>query len=164
LTLLYPVLIILGVASLASTIWAHRRHTALRGLEIAEDIQARAHRGGYLLLGTEELVVMHQEQNGHFLLVDTRPWSAFQSGHIKGAVCFPLAPTWWGRWSCRQVLAALLGPSKDRIVVFYCDAPTCVRSDSAARLAVQLDYKNVFRYSPGFSAWLEKELPVVRPS
>lgn len=116
---LYPALAILSAATLVAAVWAHRRRTALARLGAPEDILARARRGGYRLIDTEELELMHRENNNHLLLVDTRPWPGFQAGHIKDAVCFPLVPTWWARWSCRQVLAALLGPDQDRAIVFY---------------------------------------------
>ncbi|MBU4233723.1 MAG: rhodanese-like domain-containing protein [Proteobacteria bacterium] len=51
--------------------------------------------------------------------MDTRPEVEYRAGHIKGAVSLPLTPTWWGRWRSRRLLAALLGPDKERLVVFY---------------------------------------------
>ena len=116
---LYAALAILSAATLVAAVWVQRRRAALARLGSPEDILARARRGGYRLIDTEELAVMHRENNDHLLLVDTRPWSGFQAGHIKDAVCFPLVPTWWARWSCREALAALLGPDKDRAIVFY---------------------------------------------
>jgi rhodanese-related sulfurtransferase len=53
------------------------------------------------------------------LIVDTRQDWEYRSGHIKGAVDFPLEPGWWARWRAQKRLAALLGPDKDRLVVFY---------------------------------------------
>jgi hypothetical protein len=34
-------------------------------------------------------------------------------------VDFPLEPGWWSRWRVKGRLSALLGPDKDRLVVFY---------------------------------------------
>ena len=53
------------------------------------------------------------------LLVDTRQDWEYRSGHIQGAVNFPLEPTAWSRWRSQGRLAALLGPDQDRLVVFY---------------------------------------------
>lgn len=116
---LYAILAMVGAGALVTAVWVPRRRKALARPGTPEDIQARASRGGYRLIETEDLATMHREHNGRLLLVDTRPWPGFQAGHIRDAVCFPLAPTWWGRWSCRQVLAALLGPDQDRSIVFY---------------------------------------------
>ena len=41
------------------------------------------------------------------------------SGYIQGALHFPIEPTRWGRWQAAKPLAALLGPDKNRAVVFY---------------------------------------------
>ncbi len=117
------------------------------------EIQTEAARGGYRLIGTEELAKVCQTPPKGFLLVDTRqPWE-YQSGYIQGAVNFPMEPTWWCRWRSQAPLAKLLGPDKARLIVFYCAGPDCVRSDAAARLAVKLGYKNVLRDPLGAPAW-----------
>ena len=83
------------------------------------EVQAEAARGGYRLINTEELAKLYQQPPANFLLVDTRQDWEYRSGHIKGAVNFPIEPTWWGRLRAQGRLAALLGPDKDRLVVFY---------------------------------------------
>ena len=82
-------------------------------------VHAEAVRGGYRLINTEELTKIYQQPPADFLLVDTRQDWEYRSGHIKGAVNFPMEPTWWGRWRAKGRLAALLGPDKNRLVVFY---------------------------------------------
>jgi 3-mercaptopyruvate sulfurtransferase SseA len=84
-----------------------------------EEVQAEAKRGGYRLINTTELAQRYRQDFPRLLLVDTRQDWEYRSGHIKGAVNFPIEPTWWSRWRSRGRLAALLGPDQDRLVVFY---------------------------------------------
>jgi len=51
--------------------------------------------------------------------VDTRQDWEYRSGHLEGAVNFPMEPTWWGRLRARRPLKKLLGPDQDRAIVFY---------------------------------------------
>jgi hypothetical protein len=83
------------------------------------DVQAEAARGGYRLITTEALAQLYRQPGAKLLLVDTRQDWEYRSGHIQGAVNFPLEPTAWSRWRSQGRLAALLGPDRDRLVVFY---------------------------------------------
>jgi hypothetical protein len=83
------------------------------------EVRVEALSGGYRLINTAELGKMYQQPPPNFLLVDTRQDWEYRSGHIKGAVNFPLEPTWWSRWRSQTRLAALLGPDRERLVVFY---------------------------------------------
>lgn len=83
------------------------------------DAQKEAARGGYRLITTQELASRYQQDPHSFLLVDTRQEWEFISGYIQGALNFPIEPTWWGRWRAEKPLAALLGPDKNRSVIFY---------------------------------------------
>ncbi len=82
-------------------------------------VQGEAARGGYRLIDTPALAKIYQQPPANFLLVDTRQDWEYRSGHMKAAVNFPIDPTWWGRFRAQGRLAALLGPDKDRLVVFY---------------------------------------------
>lgn len=83
------------------------------------DVEREAQAGGYHLITTAALAGLYRKGSGGLLVVDTRqPWE-YRSGHIRGAVNFSIAPTWWSRWRARGSLAQLLGPDKDRPAVFY---------------------------------------------
>src|SRR4030042_1305177 len=84
-----------------------------------EDVQTEARGGGYRLISTEELAVRYQKDSGNLLLVDTRQDWEYRTGHLKGAVIFPMEPTWGSRGRKDSALEAFLGPDKDRMVVFY---------------------------------------------
>ncbi len=115
----YVALLALTAAVLLGVVWWRRRRApAPREIEW-EDVLAEAAKGGYRLITTEELARRYQKDTQSLLLVDTRPEGEYRTGHIRGAVNLSLTPTWWGRWRSRRLLAALLGPDKERLVVFY---------------------------------------------
>lgn len=115
----YMVLLALTTAVLLGAVWWWRRRaTAPREVDWPE-VVAEAERGGYRLISTEEMAERYRRNPQSLLLMDTRPPGEYRAGHIEGAVNFPLTPTWWGRWRSRRFLAALLGPDKERWVVFY---------------------------------------------
>jgi rhodanese-related sulfurtransferase len=52
-------------------------------------------------------------------MVDTRQDWEYRTGHMKGAVNFPIEPSAWGWWRSQGALDKFLGPDKDRLIVFY---------------------------------------------
>ncbi|MDP2046532.1 MAG: rhodanese-like domain-containing protein [Deltaproteobacteria bacterium] len=83
------------------------------------DVKAEAQSGGYRLITTEELAERYRQDAGKLLLVDTRQDWEYRTGHMKGAVNFPIEPSAWGRWRSESPLAKFLGADKDRLIVFY---------------------------------------------
>ena len=63
-----------------------------------EDVQNEAKQGGYHIINTEELWKRYSKDSNSLLLVDARQEWEYRTGHIKGAVNFPMEPTWWSRW------------------------------------------------------------------
>ena len=63
-----------------------------------EDVRAEAARGGYRLISTDELWQQYEANPESLLLVDTRQEWEYRSGHIEGALNFPMEPTWLSRW------------------------------------------------------------------
>ena len=112
-------LLILAVALTLGVVWYLNRPQPPAREASWEDVQAEARRGGYQLITTAELAARYRQDPGGLLLVDTRQGWEYRSGHIKGAVNFPLEPTWWGRWRARGPLRKLLGPDKSKFIVFY---------------------------------------------
>lgn len=84
-----------------------------------DDVVAEAKQGGYRLISTDELFELYGKAPESILLVDTRQEWEYRTGHIRGALNFPIEPTWWSRWKKSSALEALLGPDKGRRVVFY---------------------------------------------
>ncbi|MCG8635587.1 MAG: rhodanese-like domain-containing protein [Desulfobacterales bacterium] len=84
-----------------------------------EDVVSEAKAGDYTLISTDELRKKYTGGLDKLLIVDTRQEWEFRTGHIKGAVNFPMEPTWLSRWQKKSVLEAFLGPDKDKTIVFY---------------------------------------------
>ena len=84
-----------------------------------DDVLAEAKAGGYRIITTEELAERYRKDAKSLLLVDTRQEWEYRTGHLKGAVNFPMEPTWWSRWRKASALETFLGPDKDRTVIFY---------------------------------------------
>jgi len=84
-----------------------------------EDVLSEAKAGGYQIMTAEELAERYQKDPSRLLLVDTRQEWEYRTGHIEGALNFPMEPTWWARWRKAGALAALLGPDRQRAIVFY---------------------------------------------
>ena len=84
-----------------------------------DDVLAEAESGGYRLISTDELWERYQSKPDTLLLVDTRQEWEYRSGHIKGAINFPMESTWLSRWRKKGAIGKLLGPDKHRFIVFY---------------------------------------------
>jgi rhodanese-related sulfurtransferase len=84
-----------------------------------DDVLAEAKAGGYRLITTQELSERYGKDANGLLLVDTRQEWEYRTGHIAGAVNFPMEPTAWSRWRNASALQTFLGPDKDRTLVFY---------------------------------------------
>jgi 3-mercaptopyruvate sulfurtransferase SseA len=113
---------VLALAAMILTLgvlWYGQRPVTVHEATMAE-VEAEAARGGYRLITTEELAKLYQQPDANLLVVDTRQHWEFHGGHIRGALSFPMEPTWQSRWRAQDPLAALLGPDKDRPIVFYC--------------------------------------------
>ena len=111
-------LALVAVALTLGALWYVNRPEVIQKATTAQ-VQAEAARGGYRLIDTAALAKIYQQPPANFLLVDTRQDWEYRSGHMKAAVNFPIDPTWWGRFRAQGRLAALLGPDKGRLVVFY---------------------------------------------
>jgi predicted sulfurtransferase len=84
-----------------------------------DDVLAEGKIGGYRIITTEALSERYQKDAGSLLLVDTRQEWEYRTGHLKGAVNFPMEPTRWLEWRRASALETFLGPDKDRAIIFY---------------------------------------------
>ena len=130
--------------------------------KIAVNFYREAERGGYKVVSTTELKTW-QDQKKDLLIVDTMPYEdSYKKQHIPGAVQieFPIPEMTQLDEKKKADLEKLLGPNKDRLIVFYCGFTKCTRSHNGAMWAVKLGYKNVYRYPGGIKAWDEADYPV----
>ena len=86
---------------------------------------------------------------GDVVVLDVRPESEYQAGHIAGALSAPLE-------QLASVAAALPGR---RQVVAYCRGPYCVYADDAVRL-LRSQGLQARRLDVGFPEWRRAGLPV----
>ena len=84
-----------------------------------DDVMTEARQGGYQIIGTDELWARYEKDPDVMQLVDTRQEWEYRTGHIKGALNFPMEPTWMSRWRNKGALKKLLGPDMERLLVFY---------------------------------------------
>ncbi len=84
-----------------------------------EDVEAEAELGGYLLINSEELLDIYDNNFNELKLIDTRQAWEYNIGFIAGAVNFPMEPTWWARWRKKGALENVLGPDRNHKLVFY---------------------------------------------
>ena len=112
------ILAVIGPAIALAAVWSLNRPVTSQAVTPA-DIAAEAERGGYQLIDLRDLRALHERGSHDLLLVDTRQEWEHRSGYIKGAVLFPMEPTWWERFSKKDELGTLLGLNKDRSIVFY---------------------------------------------
>ena len=119
-------------------------------------------RGGYKLVTTEELKGWIDKKKA-MLVVDTMPYEeSYKKQHVPGAVQmeFPIPEMTSLDAAKKAALEKLLGPDKDRLIVFYCGFVKCPRSHNGAMWAVKLGYKNVYRHPGGVKAWAEADYPI----
>jgi 3-mercaptopyruvate sulfurtransferase SseA len=84
-----------------------------------EDVLTEAKQGGYQIIKTQDLWARYQQDPSGTLLVDTRQEWEYRTGHIKGALNFPIEPTFYSRWRKQKPLETFLGSDKNRFIVFY---------------------------------------------
>jgi ArsR family transcriptional regulator len=92
-------------------------------------------------------------KNGVVTVLDVRPASEFQQGHLPGALNVPVSKL--ARW--------LRGVGKKTEIVAYCRGPYCVLSFEAVALIRARGFK-ARRLEDGFPEWKAAGLPVERPA
>lgn len=123
--------------------------------------------GGYPVISAEELKKAVDEGKP-MLIVDTMPYEAsFKKEHVPHAVAFEFPIEAMPQWDAAKTggksekdFEALLGPDKNKLIVFYCGFVKCPRSHNGALWAKKLGYTNVVRFPGGIYAWKGAKYPV----
>ncbi len=124
-------------------------------------VQEKA-RGGYQIIPTPEMKSW-LDQKKAMLVIDTMPFEdSYKKQHLPGAAHFefPIPEVKELDDATKAKFEKLLGPDKDKLLVFYCGFTKCTRSHNGAMWAVKLGYTNVYRYPGGIKAWMEAGYPV----
>lgn len=132
--------------------------------KIAATFAREVERGGYGIVTTDELNGWVKE-NKAMLIIDTMPFAdSYVKQHIPGATQFefPIPEMTEIDEATQAKFLELLGPDKDRPLVFYCGFTKCTRSHNGALWAVKLGYSNVYRCPGGIKAWDEAGFPVAK--
>ena len=112
------ILALIAVSLTIGFIWYGNRTVTLQKADW-DDVRAEAIQGGYRLISTDKLWQQYQSNPEGLFLIDTRQEWEYRSGHIQRAVNFPMEPTWLSRWRKKGELETVLGPDKNRLIVFY---------------------------------------------
>lgn len=111
-------LALIAVCLTITGLWYTSRSVAPKDVSW-QDVVSEATAGGYRLISTDDLWEKYTDPGTRPLMIDTRQEWEFRTGHMKGAVNFPMEPTWLSRWQNRGPLKNFLGPDKERLIVFY---------------------------------------------
>jgi rhodanese-related sulfurtransferase len=104
-------------------------------------------RGGAEPVSMSEL--LERARSDEVVILDTRPATEYEAGHIAGAISVPVA-------DLRRRLKEL---PKDKQYVAYCRGPYCVYADQAVEF-LHARGRHARRLSEGFPEWRAAGLPV----
>jgi TolB-like protein/class 3 adenylate cyclase/rhodanese-related sulfurtransferase len=92
--------------------------------------------------------------DGGAVFIDSRGKSAYERGHIPGAIHLPLHEV-------QNNLTDLVG--QDAQVVFYCDNPNCHLAAHASARALTQGFTRVYYFAGGILAWENAKHPIAVP-
>lgn len=91
------------------------------------------------------------KNNSDFLLIDSRSAKRYATSHLPGAISIPICKT--------QKLLQTLPNDKNKLLIFYCEGPSCGMSPRSAALAIKAGYKNIRIMLAGEPAWIKAGFP-----
>lgn len=93
--------------------------------------------------------LLAKARSGEVMVIDVRPASEFEAGHLPFARSVPL----------NELAQRLADFPPDRVIVAYCRGPFCVMSDEAVRLLRERGHA-AYKITDGVSEWAAKGLPI----
>jgi rhodanese-related sulfurtransferase len=106
----------------------------------------------YKLMSISQAGQLHAQ--GSALFVDARSSSAFEQGHVAGAL--NLEPFEFDQWS-RRVSQEI---DSNQVIITYCDGPQCPLASQLAERLTWLGFEQVYFLKDGWSQWQAAGLPV----
>ncbi|AMO57188.1 hypothetical protein GZ77_16720 [Endozoicomonas montiporae] len=164
----YAALLILAGVSGCERNDRYKLEAALESASVS--LARQAELSGYGLITSQELATL-LKRDPSVMLVDTRRPSDFGKGHIRSArnFTFPKGVIMDEGWEdslmmghTSEELLQLLGPDRNRLLVFSCSRTRCERGHNAALWAVRLGYRRVLRHPGGVEAWQGEGFELVR--
>ena len=132
-------------------LWRTMREAAAAHVEELDDL-ARAYLGDRDKLGTMTRDELRERlRQGDVVVLDVRPRTEYDAGHIRGAVSVPVS-------DLRSRLKKIPDGAE---IVAYCRGPFCVYADEAVRLLAK-NGRVARRLEDGFPEWAAERLPVER--
>ena len=108
--------------------------------------------GGTHKIEAEGLIQL-VNQNENQIIIDSRISSDRKLGYIAGSISLQDTDT-----NCESL--AQIIPEKSDPVIFYCNGPSCRRSDNAVVIAVDCGYTEVYWFRGGIEAWKAGNYPI----
>lgn len=103
-------------------------------------------------ISIDEAARLYKTNNAFFL--DARPADLYNKGHIKGAINLP-----WDNVE-EQCFNVIDNIPPDKIIITYCDGPTCHLCDFLADFLKELGYEHARSLVNGWTVWNQHNLPV----
>lgn len=129
-------------------VWDRMRNLGLsRNAELERLLQELHGKNEEVAFSAEELKKKLEEEE--LVLVDVRPESEYEHGHIAEALSIPHD----------RIEEELNRLPKNKGIIAYCRGPFCVMSDKAVEVLRQNGYK-VTSFQDGFTGWVEKGYPI----
>ena len=94
-------------------------------------------------------------RNGSLIIIDSRISSDRKLGYIPGSISLPDTET-----DCESL--ARLIPQQSDPVIFYCNGPSCRRSDNAVIIAIDCGYTSIYWFRGGIEAWRANNYPITK--
>lgn len=153
-------LFILGLSASAFGFGTDKFKEELAKEQESVQLTREVQQGGYGIVTTEELKGMI-DAGKNILIIDTMPYEdSYKKNHIPGAKQFLFPIPEMKEWDAKETdgksieeFKVLLGPEKNKTIVFYCGFVKCTRSHNGAAWAKKLGYTNVLRQPGGIFAW-----------
>jgi thiosulfate/3-mercaptopyruvate sulfurtransferase len=166
ISILIAILLLIGLAGGATAAWWAKENdtekiSVIFTENIAVNFAREVERGAYGYVSSNELKSWIDAKK-EMLIVDTNPEGVYNKQHIPGAINLEIQRPELTKLDdkLKNALEKIMGPDKNRVIVFYCGFTECTRSHNGAMWAVKLGYKNVYRHPGGIKAWNEAEYPV----
>jgi rhodanese-related sulfurtransferase len=132
-----------------SQLWVAMRETAEEHLlELRVALEQMTSQPDTLVSESRESL-LEKARQGEIVVIDVRPASEFNAGHLPFARSLPLD----------ELEKRLADLPKDRAIVAYCRGPFCLMSDEAVALLAAKGYR-VRKIRDGVSEWQAAGLPV----
>ena len=95
--------------------------------------------------------LLQRTKNGEVIVLDVRPLTEYQQGHVAGALSFPLS----------ELESRLLELPKDVDIVAYCRGPYCVQAPAAVEVLQKHGFQ-ARRLREGLPDWRRAGFPIER--